>query len=874
MFHPVWRCLKRNRPVLALLIANSIAGSIAIARADSLFIGFNTLTPVQIYSTSGNYIQDLGPASAIAAIPEASDYFFIQPSATSNASTVAQYNLALAPEASFTISNLIDNGAAGPNGTLFLGAFDGTVYQVSSTGTVLNSWSTGFTHIGVAFDGTTVYTTEGDTGSNIDEWSITGAPTGQIATPLTGLYGLGFDPASGDLWAGSTDDVYELDLNGNLLSTLDLPGDSQTPDGAVHDSVAVGELLLMNASQVPEPAPVALFGVGGLLMLALAGRKRLKFLAGIAAALGGAAASMFGAVNVTLTPSPGSASVGTTVGWTATATDTGSPQATLTYQFSVGPSGGPLQVRKDFSSDDTFAWTASDQEGSYVVQVNVQSSSGASGTASQTYIVTSLVSGGEPVISPTAHPLVALYSAPACTAGRTIRVRFKGQGDTIWAATPFKTCNGTTSVNFYIAGMRPSTAYSMQQDVYNGPFDTVGPILSFTTGALPLSVTLTTAKVDVPAEVPNSTAYPIVLNGSSGLPFATDTLGRLVWYLPSFPQPNGGYLTRPVSGGTFLGITDQPGSVINNRRLLREWDLAGNVVRETNVAAVNAQLKAMGAEPILVFSHEAIRLSNGYTAVIGGVEQVADQGAGPVDVVSDMAIVLDANLRVIWYWDAFDHLNIKHPAVLRELCTRTSFGCTNPQNPAYTVANDWTHANSLAPAPDGNLIMSIRHLDWVVKLNYQNGTAQWHKGQPDNTIIWTLGQGGSFSLPGGSSSSTFDSRWFSHQHDATYAANGTLTLYDNGNTRISIYGGDSRGQDWRLDEKNLTATPVLSQDLGVQSMAVGSAALLENGNYEFYNGFLSTGSSSVEYTPSGSLVFRQTLQLPTGYRAFRMRSLY
>jgi hypothetical protein len=52
----------------------------------------------------------------------------------------------------------------------------------------------------------------------------------------------------------------------------------------------------------------------------------------------------FGSVSVTLTPSiTGSAPVGTTVVWTASAQDSQDANATFTYQFSVGRSGQPLQ---------------------------------------------------------------------------------------------------------------------------------------------------------------------------------------------------------------------------------------------------------------------------------------------------------------------------------------------------------------------------------------------------------------------------------------------------------------------------------------------------------------------------------------------------
>jgi hypothetical protein len=49
-----------------------------------------------------------------------------------------------------------------------------------------------------------------------------------------------------------------------------------------------------------------------------------------------------------------------------------------------------------------------------------------------------------------------------------------------------------------------------------------------------------------------------------------------------------------LPGGTVIGMGNDRDSVRNNRNVLREMDLAGNPVCETNLAAVNAQLAALG----------------------------------------------------------------------------------------------------------------------------------------------------------------------------------------------------------------------------------------------------------------------------------------
>jgi hypothetical protein len=245
------------------------------------------------------------------------------------------------------------------------------------------------------------------------------------------------------------------------------------------------------------------------------------------------------------------------------------------------------------------------------------------------------------------------------------------------------------------------------------------------------------------------------------------------------------------------------------------------------------------------------------------MERTADQGSGPRDVVADMVIVLDSNFQVKWFWNEFDHLDIRRGAVLNETCGSNTGGCPSLQNPGYTVANDWTHTNSVAYTPDGNLMISVRHQDWVIKIDYRDGAGT-------GAILWRLGKDGDFSV-----NSNDPYPWFSHQHDAQFEPNGVLTLFDNGNTRVTANGGHSRGQAWRLDEVNKVATPVANIDLGAYSFATGAAQLLSNGNYHLDLGFINGNSSAVEeYTPDGTLLFQQSFPTTLNYRSFRMKSLY
>jgi len=148
-----------------------------------------------------------------------------------------------------------------------------------------------------------------------------------------------------------------------------------------------------------------------------------------------------------------------------------------------------------------------------------------------------------------------------------------------------------------------------------------------------------------------------------------------------------------------------------------------------------------------------------------------------------------------------------------------------------------------------------------MKVRYQNGRG-------DGALLWKLGEDGDFRAV-----SSDAHPWFSHQHNSEIQANGLLAVFDNGNTRVKSFGGNCRGQAWRLDETNKVATLVINIDFGVFSGATGAAQLLSNGNFTFNLGFVGFGSSTCEYTPSGNLEAEQNSSIRS-YRSFRMRSLY
>ena len=559
---------------------------------------------------------------------------------------------------------------------------------------------------------------------------------------------------------------------------------------------------------------------------------------------------------VTLEPSVSSpAPVGTVVTWWAGVADSGA--AKLWYRYRARRIGSDFQLIRDYGPESALDWTASDREGRYEVEASVRNlDTGETGVTSAVYEMVSRASGNTPVISPTGHPLVFLYSAPPCPAESRMRVQFQSPEGLV-QYTPYKPCRPGLSMNFYLAGMRPRASYSVKHTVDTGFQFVAGPELSLTTSdATPPAGTYTL--VQPPRQpVVNGVLLQGVLAGGA---VATDLDGTLLW------SYSGGIstFTRAEPGGFFFGIGEDS-TTDPSHQFVREFDLAGLTVQETNAARVSEQLVAMGMRPITAFHHEARRLPHGKMLVLAATEQIMTgvQGPGDVDVLGDMVLVLDRNLNVVWAWDAFDHLDPTRLAVLKETCTPTGGGC--PPFYLASQANDWLHGNSAQLTPDGNILYSSRHQDWLIKIDYSNGEGSGH-------VLWRLGKGGDFQI-----SSSDPWPWFSHQHDAQFDLEdpSVLRLFDNGNTRYAADNtAHSRGQALRVDEGNRVVKFILNADLGAYSYALGTAQALSNGDYHFNLGILPDRTSeSVEVDSSGNIVYAVKIGTPE-YRSFRMRDLY
>ena len=87
---------------------------------------------------------------------------------------------------------------------------------------------------------------------------------------------------------------------------------------------------------------------------------------------------------------------------------------------------------------------------------------------------------------------------------------------------------------------------------------------------------------------------------------ATDEDGQVIWYVPQTLQ----FLTRFEPGGYFFALIEDD-NADDSGQFLRELDLAGNTVLETNAGRINEQLAQRGMHKMTSFHHEARRLADG-----------------------------------------------------------------------------------------------------------------------------------------------------------------------------------------------------------------------------------------------------------------------
>lgn len=143
---------------------------------------------------------------------------------------------------------------------------------------------------------------------------------------------------------------------------------------------------------------------------------------------------------------------------------------------------------------------------------------------------------------------------------------------------------------------------------------------------------------------------------------------------------------------------------------------------------------------------------------------------------------------------------------------RLGYGFTGPFWSLTGVvpgALDWSHANGIAHDPkDNSLIISIRHQDCLIKIDRETGDLKWILGTHQG---WAEPWRDKLLTPIG------DTAWHWHAHDPSIMADGSILLFDNGESsafppdpQLDINDCVSRAVAYRVDEDAMTVEQVWS----------------------------------------------------------------
>jgi arylsulfate sulfotransferase len=597
------------------------------------------------------------------------------------------------------------------------------------------------------------------------------------------------------------------------------------------------------------------------------------------------------AITITVTPATSALATGQSMPFSAT----GDP-AGVTWSVAAFTNAGPGAAAPAGNIDSSGNYTAPSGAQSLIVTVTATSKTNPIYSSS---VSVNVVAPG--LFAPTNNVQVAQYTvSPAASANVSVQFGL----DTSYGLTTWTQPSGQFGgpVSLFVAGMKQSTLYHMRGVVAFADGSSFSDSdFTFTTGALTAGTVPNITVTTTPGMNPQSGIELINLVNFSGGSLlqlaATDLAGNVIWQYTPTSVP-GGDIPNPIKllpNGHFLinfsaaTVSDGGGSV------LQEVDLGNNLIWQMTAAQLNTALAAATCAEcnvtVIGTHHDFAVLPNGHLIVIASTTETLGDGTTPTgDIIIDLGDMENVGgnnpthaPQPVWAWNEFNHLD------------------TSRRPYSYP---DWTHTNAILYSPtDGNLIISIRHQNWLVKLPYENGTgsgnAIWKLGAvlPTDTTAEDKANFNFTLLNADGTPDTTATDWFFAQHGPSFTTTNTsgqfgLTLFDNGDDRgvLDIIGGTCgvTGQPacystvpiFNIDETAFTATLLSNQTIPNYSFFGGNAEVLANGNVEFdecgitnppvYNAAV----YEVTQTSTPQTVWEMQITGQYAYRAIRTPSLY
>ncbi|MFT4622749.1 MAG: hypothetical protein ACI8PZ_001405 [Myxococcota bacterium] len=260
---------------------------------------------------------------------------------------------------------------------------------------------------------------------------------------------------------------------------------------------------------------------------------------------------------------------------------------------------------------------------------------------------------------------------------------------------------------------------------------------------------------------------------------------------------------------------------------VRLFDAAGALVDDLDPEWIDANTRFRHT---WIDTHDVIELREGpWAGAVAVLTGSADTTPAGDRLGYGIAVVDLAARAVLWDWSSHGAVGDDQP-----IDPRLPYDRTHP----LEAPEDWQHANALLHGlePDGRQFfwLSLRHQDWLIKVDVQT-----------DAVVWRLGDGGDFALVASLDDPVplTPDRWMFHQHAPQLVARDgdrvELVLFDNGNLRRAPDGTWDLGAElwsrvagFALDEGALLAAPTLSigEPGEFISLIRGDADLLPGGD--------------------------------------------
>lgn len=333
-----------------------------------------------------------------------------------------------------------------------------------------------------------------------------------------------------------------------------------------------------------------------------------------------------------------------------------------------------------------------------------------------------------------------------------------------------------------VLGMRPKRTHEIVVSVssLDGMARQESAPLNFTTPSLPDDFPPLRTLLAKEAEMePGITMFAVNLwqNNVSLLDYgyliALDSAGEVVWFCRTQDRISD---SRVLKNGHLLY---QHGSY----RYLYEMDLLGRDHRSWYAARTTARPNDWAiAVDVDTMHHEIRELPNGNFLTLATElrqfeqyptsETDPDAAWTPAWVVCDEVVEFEPDTgRVIQRFPLTDLLDTRRFGYL----SLGGFWRDKYDTFLDSPSRDWSHANGLQfLTEDYSIIVSLRHLDCVIKIGWKDKRLHWilgtHQNWSERFQPYLLRASGPL-------------EWFYHQHAPHITATGSLLMYDNGNYR-------------------------------------------------------------------------------------------